>query len=1205
MKKVFSLILALAMVLTFMPMQTYAASGSRTISGTLTFSSPVKEDTWISVYTDYAYGSFWYSGGYQSITAKQGATSVNFSLDMAPDAYVLCFDSDADWFYYGVEDDLTEEWEQRAVFDLNAGSVSGLKVNGDALLGSGSSGGNANVVINFPEAFTKDKRFRIMAGTEDGSGERHNNIKVEAGKKSASVSMSLNLKKKYRFYFTDITNGSMEWVDYTGILYATEGGVSSLESNAKLYTVSAGSTITINYPSCYTISGTLDRTGYANGVEAAAYVVAEFADGERYADRIVFPANTKTDSFKIYIPQSQKGKTYTLYTAPAYGITGTGVMKNKEKSVGNSTLNGNSSAGTVTMESYALSTYSGTVSLPSGITAPSGDVEVRLYSNNKDYVEFGEFTIPAGSGSTSFSFQAEPGLSELTADLCSPVVGAFYTTHVKVSGTSGIKLAFAKEAVISGTVYLPDGVDTAYVGEMYGESNKENYYSYLSIRHGENSSKYYLHVPMGTVLNSLELYRHYDGNERISEDSVYIDSSWQQTSYYRGEIAVNGNKSGVDIHLEGSKIISGRLISSDGDAISITNTEDRPSIRLQSIDTGDSGYYRVDLASNGTWTATVPSSCSGQYYLRFDLDDIESNIVADSYYYADGKVATYSSEATAVNLDAATVSGLDVYVSTGYVLNGSIAIPAGGYFNRITSDTWNPYVSVVLENNDTYHDYYASVQMNPNSKTWNYRIVVPKENGTYTCWVEGNSDILEYFDTNVGITSRTPKVNVAVSGNMTIPTLSFPLVKAKISGTVSRPADIPGSIDLNIYVETDNGSYEASAYFKEKDSADYTILIPDTDDSTTYTLYYYSWSNTLKSGYWYLKNDGTFTQNDAEAATFTIVDRTHDFTPVPIDPFVKGKIYLPESVEEESYVSVSLSSQFETAGGDTYGAYNDFWTYVENTKKDSKGRYIEYVLGDEDITGNGTFYLSYTAENDVLDCSNLYVLADGSVGSAPATQYYLNYNGTTPLILNFTLLSWDDGNRYVFESAHGLEDETVTYTYTYPGECDSLTLTFNDRSNEKVTINGTEYQTADPVTIEGKKAEVTVEFGYNRDNRYGFACTDITASGVTKHKSGVAAVYTPNGDDNEDIIEDLKDTNEISATFSTDGIEAGKKLMGHAALYDKDGRFLGLSKADDFVVDGSNAGMKLTFDEVSEDTVQVTVVVIDTDYKPMGDCMTK
>ena len=987
MKKVFCLILALAMVLTFMPMQTYAASGSRTISGTLTFSSPVKETTTIRVYATYAYGNF-YSTKYEKIEVKKGATKMDFSISLAPNVYSIRFRGPNGTTYsYGVEDDLTTVSRQRMYFDLMEKSITGLNVNGDALMeeSSGNVSANVDVVINFPERLTEYKNIFIIAGTEENAWDASDCVDVEAGATQITIPLYLSHPdEKYFFCYGDATDAYSNGDNYIGFLYGTENGVSSLRANAKLYDVSKG-TVTITYPSSYTISGTLDRTGYADGTYASAYVFAEFADGEIYTARVPYGASETSKSFKIYVPLSQNGKTYTLYIAPADGIRNIGVMRSAEKSVGTYTLSGDKSVGSLTIDSRGLVKYSGTISLPSGIPAPTDYVDVDLYAEDDDYIDLGTYRIPAGSTSTNFSFWAEPGLVRIYAELGVPVEGAFYDTSVKVSDTSGIKLSFPKEAVISGTVYLPEGLDTAYSGSLYTNTSDVYVDAFFAIRHGEKSTKYYLHVPLGVELDPICLNSRYDSSEKIPKKSIFIDSNWQQTTEYPDDhILVTGNQNDVDIYLNKEK---------------------------------------------------------------------------------------------------------------------------------------------------------------------------------------------------------------------------------RVRGTIYRPAYALGSFDIDVMIQTDKGnSYTAEAYFSaENDSTEYSVLIPDSDKSTTYKLSYTNETNKIKTGTWYLKSDGEFTTVPTEAASFSISDKSLDFTPVPIDPFVKGKLYIPEDVADNTSLYVRLFASLKTDSGDYPYADTSFRITVDGAKlkTDKNGRYMEYGLGLEDLTEGGNFYLQYFADNEALDCNYYYVLADGSLVSSTEETYYLTFDGTTPVTINFTLLPWDDGNRYVFESAHGLKGETVTYTYTYPGECDSLTLTFNDRSNEKVAINGTEYPTADPVTIEGKKAEVTVEFGYNRDNRYGFACTDITASGVTKHKSGVAAVYTPNGDESKDVIEDLKDTNEISATFSTDGIEAGKKLMGHAALYDKDGRFLGLSKADDFVVDGSNAGMKLTFDEVSEDTVQVTVVVIDTDYKPMGDCMTK
>ena len=466
-------------------------------------------------------------------------------------------------------------------------------------------------------------------------------------------------------------------------------------------------------------------------------------------------------------------------------------------------------------------------------------------------------------------------------------------------------------------------------------------------------------------------------------------------------------------------------------------------------------------------------------------------------------------------------------------------------------------------------------------------------------------DTAVFVDSNWQQTSSYPEGSSVVSGNKS--GVDIRLLEP-IHGVVRRPS-FTGDFGMDVYVKTDNVDDPYTAYAWARagmDSAEYSIEIPASDTSSTYKLYYVlSYGDGLKAGTWYLKADGTFTEDPGQAASFPVSVRTQDFTPLAAAPFIKGKIYVPDAVGEDSNLSVTLHSYVKTSA-DVYETYN-YYTFPldeEDLKKDKNGRYFEYALASESLKESGSFCLEYWANNEDLDCKDFYVLADGTVTPVSDGAYCFTYDGSNPVTRDFKLLPWDDGVQYVFESGHGLIDETVTYTYAYPGECGSLTLTFTDRSNDIVNINGTPYSTAAPVTVTGKKAAVEVTF--EGTNRYGFAVTDITPNGVTKKKSGVAAVYTPDGDSTADVVKDLKDTKEVSATVSTDGIATGTKLVGHAALYDKDGRFLGLSKADDFVADGSsNAGLTLTFDKVSKDTAQVTVVVVDTDFKPMGECMTK
>ena len=489
MRKVFCLILVLAMALVFMPVNTHAASGTRTLSGTLTFSSPVKANTEIYVYVGYAYGPFWYGDQYsKTIEVKAGATKADFSLSVAPEVYILEFDGPQEWFYYGVEDKLTDDYSQRMYFDLMEKSVTGLSVKGDALLAgtSSSTDVNVNVTVNLPEKLSESKQLCIIAGTEEDSWITSSWPTVKAGESKAAVTFSLPANEKYYFYYADATGSDWVGDDRTGFLYGAESGVSSLRSKAKLYDISKSTSVTLSYPTYYTVSGKLDRTGYVDGSPAVAYVIAEFADGEKYTDRVVYAENEKTKSFKIYVPRSQKGNSYTLYTAPAENVNDVGVITSMQKKFDAATLSGNRNAGTLTMGSLSFIKYSGTIGLPSGLKAPAGGVTVQLSSYQDDiYLDFGNVTIPEGASSASFSFLSKAEVSKLTASLTAPVAGAFYEVTATVSGHSGINVTFPEEAVISGTVYFPEGTDAAYVGEIRAEMDQAYCYTSFAMRHGE------------------------------------------------------------------------------------------------------------------------------------------------------------------------------------------------------------------------------------------------------------------------------------------------------------------------------------------------------------------------------------------------------------------------------------------------------------------------------------------------------------------------------------------------------------------------------------------------------------------------------------------------------------------------------------------------------------------------------------------------
>ena len=432
--------------------------------------------------------------------------------------------------------------------------------------------------------------------------------------------------------------------------------------------------------------------------------------------------------------------------------------------------------------------------------------------------------------------------------------------------------------------------------------------------------------------------------------------------------------------------------------------------------------------------------------------------------------------------------------------------------------------------------------------------------------------------------------------------LTFPAA-ALISGNIFLPDSVDTASTIEVYAG--GSAFSSSTYAsirKGQHSASYSLSVP-LGEISLYADVDYDRSGELSEKSIYIDSNWMET-NSYEKVTVSGDRSGVDFHMIANVSFIKGKIYIPQEVPTGSGLDLDLYAEAGDYGGRIASRNIRLQVNDESLKTDANGRYIEYLIGTETLSPDTDFVLKYTVDCEELDSHPFYIGAGGKLHEEKSNATRFTYDGANPCIANFTLLAWDDGEQYVLESAHGLKNDTATYTYTYPGECDSLTLTFSDRSNAFVTINGTTYATDAPVTIDGSTASIEVQF--EGVDRYGFAVTKIEANGVTKEKSGVAAVYTRGGDKSQRIISDLKETQEVSATISTDGIETGKKLASHAALFDENGRFLGISKADAFEAeDSGNSGVTLNFDKVSADAAQVTVFVIDEEYRPMGECMTK
>ncbi len=65
-------------------------------------------------------------------------------------------------------------------------------------------------------------------------------------------------------------------------------------------------------------------------------------------------------------------------------------------------------------------------------------------------------------------------------------------------------------------------------------------------------------------------------------------------------------------------------------------------------------------------------------------------------------------------------------------------------------------------------------------------------------------------------------------------------------------------------------------------------------------------------------------------------------------------------------------------------------------------------------------------------------------------------------------------------------------------------------------------------------------------------------------------------------------------------IAAGASIKGFAALYDKNGRFIGLTAANGAATESGETGLEFSFSEVDKATASVKVMVTDEALIPAG-----
>lgn len=883
-------------------------------------------------------------------------------------------------------------------------------------------------------------------------------------------------------------------------------------------------------------------------------------------------------------------------------------------------------------------TISGTVSVPESCRDGAATVQISAADEDYFYNNYFYVLIPAGEISATYSFQMPKGvaLNRVYARVQGDTLGVLSNRnlYLQEDGSLGttypslslvleedlvVNFPISRAAYLTGTVSLAPGMSAGYYEgtlRVKNISTNRSYNQYIEFT--GTSTEYKISLPAEAAQYQVSLYMYNGAGTILYKYYYYSENGMTTDSSAATPVSVSAEGGTLDLTIPKAKLISGRFVASDGDSIT-WNSENNQYFYLIPKAGGSNVSCPASVDAQGNWTMTVDPALTGDYYLRaYVSSDSQSNIVNADYYYSTGsEVVTSQTKASAITIGTGDISNLNLLVNTGWVLSGSILYAAGGYLSLGDYDSLSLSLSA---RGAASGSSFGSCRLTASGGT--YRIVVPKTADTYT--IRANSPSLQSgMSTNLYFGNQTLS-DISVSGNTSGLNFTIPVTDTVITGTIYRPDGISDYISINVQLRTLNSSgytpnyYNSYAYmYEEDDSVTFCIPIDPSETSETYQLEYYingTVDGVISGGYThtvYLCEDGTLTTDQNQAGRLSLAtDQDISFTLLTAEPFARGRVYCPEGLTDDVwvYVDYTVVGQLSTADHSDTGTY--VWVGPNCGQLDSEGnRYSTYSLFGTEVSAGDTYWLSYTVEDAngqaSVDTNTHYLNSLGELTSSVSEDALFTVPASGSNTVDFTLLLWEDGAEdFLFQSAHGitLSDGELTYTYTYPSEAESLTVTFSPRTDVSLTINGKTYYASNllvnpTIEVSGNKLEITFTAPSNAQKYFGFAVESITANGSTLTSPGAAAVYTVSGSSDAAVLSDLKEGQPVRVTLvGTDTITTETSFVT-GVLYDKDGKMLDVVQVP-VDSDGETDTAALAFDACS-DAVTLKILLIDSNGAPL------
>lgn len=876
-------------------------------------------------------------------------------------------------------------------------------------------------------------------------------------------------------------------------------------------------------------------------------------------------------------------------------------------------------------------TVSGTLSVPENCR--DGVALVRLYfsgtlNGSQTYTNL-DLAVPAGKVSVPYSFTLPKGmlLTQGQLNVEADTLGildtsyrylqndlkSFSSQYTNLSATLNdnlnVNIPLTQGVFLSGTLSLAEGLSAGkYTGSIELEPVSigrpaDEYFNFtgtsydykISLSEDVIGQDYYLSL------------RVYEGEGVLTSKTYYYVSDGVTTTDRNEATPITMEEGGavIDLTIPKAKTISGSLAAEDGSQV-VWDPEETLWLYLKS-DTGNESF-NIKPDAQGNWSAAVDPSFTGEFIVyTYIYGDVQTNIFSnrDYYYSTADHAVTTEAEASPLTIGGEDVTGLKLYVETGWLLSGDIKLPEGGY---ITDGTVN--MSVVIKDADgSYTNYRGSGTVGPTGGS--YSVAVPKQAAEYQIVLQS------VYSPGVSSNIYWGEEQTLSTGSITGDTdgLDFTLVKAGtvITGTAYRPEGVEGYLNLNLcaLVKRDyyTWSYNTNASIGyNDDSGNFSIAIPASETATEYQLYYtiYSGDGVVTQKSIYLCADGSLTTDSSLAGTFSLANPpAHEFTLLTALPFAAGKIRCPEGLEQTTTFVVYPQRVSEISTLEFPQGAVEVMVGPGNGQQDEDGWFSTYSLNDPSFTV-GTSYRLICYSNDSntpADTSWYYVKQNGTLTKDMSSADIYTVTDGTVNTVNFTPMLWNSGSEdYLLQSEHGISSiaEPITYTYTFPGAA-SLEVTFSDRTDVDLTVNGEPWryqsQAGQTMTVDGDTLTVVMPaLDFGSTYRFGFAVETVTPAGVGDVvQTGAAAVYTPSGSSEKAIMDSVKTGEPVRISLvSQDDPYYQYSLTG--AIYDADGMLLDIVQVP-VIFDGGTCTASLDFEQYGQ-AVTLKIFLMDKRLSP-------